>query len=197
MGSRVYHEEAISPVYPVGIPINIRNTNIPDDPGTLISQKRDSGKASVAGIAGRTGFSLIVIEKMLMNKEIGFGRRLFEILESNGVSFEHAPSGIDTMSVIVSDSQLEGKDESILDEIHSVLKPDQVEIQNGLSLISVVGEGMSHKIGIAARLFQTLSNANINVRIIDQGSSEINITVGVREEDFSHAIKAIYYEFHE
>ena len=197
MGAKVFHEEAIFPVYPVGIPINIRNTNDPDDPGTLITQSRDSGRGIVAGIAGRTGFTLIVIEKMLMNKEIGFGRRLFEILESHDVSFEHAPSGIDTMSVIVGDSELEGKDESILDEIHRVLEPDQVEIQNGLSLISVVGEGMSHKIGIAARLFQALSRADVNVRIIDQGSSEINITVGVSEDDFSEAIKAINDEFHE
>ena len=195
MGARVFHEEAIFPLYSAGIPVNIRSTRDPEDPGTLVSTRRAPDDAAIAGIAGRSGFTLILIEKMLMNKVIGFGRRLFEILESKGISFEHAPSGIDTMSVIISDNQLVDKTEMVLEEIKSVLKPDRVEIQQGLSLISTVGEGMSHHVGIAAKLFAALAETGVNVRVIDQGSSEINITVGVETEELSRAVRAIYDAF--
>ena len=195
LGANVFHEEAIFPVYKERIPINIRNTNVPDNSGTLIVHKRDVSQNIVAGIAGKRNFSLIFIEKLLMNREIGFGRRLFGILETFGVSFEHAPTGIDTMSVIVQDSQLEGKALAILEEIQHVLAPDRVEIKKGFALIATVGEGMAYKTGIAARLFTALAEEEINIRVIDQGSSEINIIVGVEDADYKRAMNAIYRAF--
>jgi aspartate kinase len=195
MGANVFHEEAIFPVYPARIPINIRNTNAPDDPGTLIVDERDVADGVVVGIAGKPGFTIIFIEKMLMNKEVGFGRRLFSILEAHGISFEHAPSGIDTMSVIVADSQLKDKQRILLEEMQKELSPDSVQILPGYALIATVGEGMSHRPGIAARLFSALGAAGVNVRIIDQGSSEINIIVGVESKDYEKAVNAIYQAF--
>jgi aspartate kinase len=195
MGANVFHEEAIFPVYRENIPINIRNTNDPDDPGTTIVNQRDLKEGVVVGIAGRTGFSIIFVAKMLMNREVGFGRRLFGILESHGVSFEHAPSGIDTMSVVVSDDQLKGKTRAILDDVRKQLSPDRVEILEGFALIATVGEGMAYHPGIAARLFTALAEAGINVRVIDQGSSEINIIVGVEAKDFASGMRAVYEAF--
>ena len=195
MGANVFHEEAIFPVFGANIPINIRNTNAPDDPGTLIVDKRDTRDGVVIGIAGKKGFSIIFIAKLLMNKEIGFGRRLFGILEAHGISFEHAPSGIDTMSVIVADEQLKDKTHLLLEEIQKELNPDRVEILDGYALIATVGEGMAYHPGIAGRLFAALGAAGINVRIIDQGSSEINIIVGVESKDYEVAVKAIYQAF--
>jgi aspartate kinase len=195
MGANVFHEEAIFPVFGANIPINIRNTNAPDDPGTLIVDKRDTRDGVVIGIAGKKGFSIIFIAKLLMNKEIGFGRRLFGILEAHGISFEHAPSGIDTMSVIVADEQLKDKTHLLLEEIQKELNPDRVEILDGYALIATVGEGMAYHPGIAGRLFAALGAAGINVRIIDQGSSEINIIVGVESKDYEAAVRAIYQAF--
>ncbi len=195
MGANVFHEEAIFPVYPAHIPVNIRNTNSPEDPGTLIVNERSLADGVVVGIAGKQGFTIIFIEKMLMNKEVGFGRRLFSILEAHGISFEHAPSGIDTMSVIVADSQLKDKSHILLEEMKKELSPDSVEILPGYALIATVGEGMSHHPGIAARLFGALGAAGVNVRIIDQGSSEINIIVGVESKDYERAVNAIYQAF--
>jgi aspartate kinase len=195
MGAKVFHEEAIFPVFGANIPINIRNTNAPDDPGTLIVDKRDTRDGVVIGIAGKKGFSIIFIAKLLMNKEIGFGRRLFGILEAHGISFEHAPSGIDTMSVIVADEQLKGKTHLLLEEIQKELNPDRVEILDGYALIATVGEGMAYHPGIAGRLFAALGAAGINVRIIDQGSSEINIIVGVESKDYEAAVRTIYQAF--
>ncbi len=195
MGANVFHEEAIFPVFGANIPINIRNTNEPDDPGTLIVDKRDTRDGVVIGIAGKKGFSIIFIAKLLMNKEIGFGRRLFGILEAHGISFEHAPSGIDTMSVIVADEQLKDKTHLLLEEIQKELNPDRVEILDGYALIATVGEGMAYHPGIAGRLFAALGAAGINVRIIDQGSSEINIIVGVESKDYEAAVRAIYQAF--
>jgi aspartate kinase len=195
MGANVFHEEAIFPVFGANIPINIRNTNAPDDPGTLIVDKRDTRDGVVIGIAGRRGFSIIFIAKLLMNKEIGFGRRLFGILEAHGISFEHAPSGIDTMSVIIADEQLKGKTHLLVEEIQKELNPDRVEILDGYALIATVGEGMAYHPGIAGRLFAALGAAGINVRIIDQGSSEINIIVGVESKDYEAAVRAIYQAF--
>ena len=195
MGANVFHEEAIFPVYAVGIPVNIRNTNAPADPGTMIVNERSLEDGVVVGIAGKQGFSIIFIEKMLMNKEVGFGRRLFSILEAHGISFEHAPSGIDTMSVIVADSELKDKSHILLEEMQKELSPDSVEILPGYALIATVGEGMSHHPGIAAKLFGALGQAGVNVRIIDQGSSEINIIVGVESKDYEKALNAIYQAF--
>jgi len=195
MGANVFHEEAIFPVFPARIPINIRNTNRPEDPGTMIVNERSLADGVVVGIAGKQGFSIIFIEKLLMNKEVGFGRRLFSILESHGISFEHAPSGIDTMSVIVADSALKGKSHLLLEEMRKELSPDDVEILSGYALIATVGEGMSHHPGIAAKLFGALGQAGVNVRIIDQGSSEINIIVGVESKDYEKAVNAIYRAF--
>jgi aspartate kinase len=195
MGANVFHEEAIFPVHAAGIPINIRNTNLPEDPGTLIVSERSLADGVVVGIAGKQGFSIIFIEKMLMNKEVGFGRRLFSILEAHGISFEHAPSGIDTMSVVVADGQLKGKSHILVEEMQKELSPDSVEILPGYALIATVGEGMAHHPGIAARLFGALGAAGVNVRLIDQGSSEINIIVGVESRDYEKAVNAIYRAF--
>jgi aspartate kinase len=195
MGANVFHEEAIFPLYKARIPINIRNTNAPEDPGTTIVQEREIGEGIVAGIAGRTGFSIIFVEKLLMNKEIGFGRRLFSILEGHQISFEHAPSGIDTMSVIISDEQLKGKAHALLEDLKGQLNPDRLELISGFALLALVGEGMAYRPGMAARLFSALAQEEINVRVIDQGSSEINIIVGVEEKDYAAAVRAVYRAF--
>jgi aspartate kinase len=195
MGANVFHEEAIFPVYRVNIPINIRNTNSPEDPGTTIVKTRDTKDGVVVGIAGRVGFTIIFVEKLLMNREVGFGRRLFGILESHGVSFEHAPSGIDTMSVIIADEQLKGKIQAIVDDIKTQLLADRVDVMSGFALIATVGEGMAYHPGIASRLFGALAAQNINIRVIDQGSSEINIIVGVEAKDYQKAVEAIYRAF--
>jgi aspartate kinase len=195
MGANVFHEEAIFPVAREKIPINIRNTHYPKDPGTVIVHHRDTKDRVVVGIAGKTGFTIIFVEKLLMNRQVGFGRRLFSILEAHGISFEHAPSGIDTMSVIVADSQLKGRTDRVLEDIKKQLEPDRVDITSGFALIATVGEGMAYRPGIAARLFAALANAGINIRVIDQGSSEINIIVGVETADFENAVRAIYQAF--
>jgi len=195
MGANVFHEEAIFPVVAACIPINIRNTNAPEDPGTLIVNERDIHDGVVVGIAGKKDFSIIFIEKLLMNKEVGFGRRLFSILEAHGISFEHAPSGIDTMSVVVAESQLKGKSRLLLEEMQKELAPDQVEILDGYALIATVGEGMAYHPGIAGKLFGALGSSGVNVRMIDQGSSEINIIIGVENKDYQKAVNAIYGAF--
>jgi len=197
MGATVLHEEAIFPVHQAGIPINIKNTNAPEHPGTLIVN--DAAPVTqtglITGIAGRKDFTVITVEKSLMNQELGFVRKLLSILEANQVSFEHLPSGIDTISLVISDSQLDHKLEKVLEEIKQQLKPDAVEVTPNIALIATVGRGMAYTPGIAAKLFTALAAANINVRMIDQGSSEINIIVGVATTDFERAVRAIYYAF--
>lgn len=197
MGASVFHEEAMFPVRRANIPIRIRNTNEPDDPGTLIVPTRDATHTPIVGIAGRTHFSMFCLEKELMNSQIGYGRRLLEIFESHGINFEHAPSSIDTMSVILRDEELGNLADHLLEEIRNdpELCPDRVELISGLALIATVGEGMAYRVGTAARLFTALANAGVNVRVIDQGASEINIIVGVEEKDFAPAIRAIYHAF--
>jgi aspartate kinase len=195
MGASVLHDEAVFPVREVSIPINIRNTNAPENTGTLIVPSRPENDIPVVGIAGRRGFSTIYIEKVLMNQERGFGRRMLGALESHGVSYEHTPSGIDSMSIIVQDEELEGKEDAVLSEITRVLQPDRVELLPGLALIATVGQGMSHRVGVASRLFRSLSEAAVNVRMINQGASEINILVGVASDDYERAVRAIYREF--
>lgn len=196
MGAGVLHEDAIFPVRTVGIPINIRNTNSPEDRGTMIVAESDEvSKYVITGIAGKKGLSVINIEKDMMNSEIGFGRNVLRALEKNGVSFEHMPSGIDTMSVIVSTDALKPVQQSVLDEITFRVHPDRLEVEDDLALIAVVGRGMRKTRGTAGRIFSALAHAKINVKMIDQGSSELNVIIGVSEEDFEAAVKAIYEIF--
>jgi aspartate kinase len=198
MGATVLHDEAISPVREVGIPIAIKNTNAPDHPGTRIVKKLSpeiDKSTEIAGIAGKKNFVMINIEKNLMNKEVGFAFRLFGVLERHGVSFEHCPSAIDSMSVIVEATQLEGKTELVLEEIRSTLQPDRLELEPQIALIAVVGEGMAKTIGIAAKVFVALRDAQVNVRLINQGSSELNIIVGVMPDDYERALTALYGAF--
>ncbi|MCX7657420.1 MAG: aspartate kinase [Oscillospiraceae bacterium] len=197
MGATVLHEDAIFPVRTAGIPINIRNTNDPSAPGTMIVPAAPEGapKYTITGIAGKKGFSVITIEKDMMNSELGFGRKLLEVIEENGISFEHLPSGIDTMSVIASTASIEGREEKIISDIKDACAPDHVEIEHGLALIAVVGRGMKSTRGVAARIFAALAHAHINIKMIDQGSSELNIIVGVNESDFEEAMRRIYEIF--
>jgi aspartate kinase len=197
MGATVLHEESIFPVRQAGIPVNIKNTNAPGHPGTLIVNDAApvTHTGTITGIAGRKDFTVITVEKSLMNAELGFGRKLLAILETNRISFEHLPSGIDTLSVVINDTQLNSKLEKVLEEIEQQLKPDAVEISPNMALIATVGRGMACTPGIAARIFNALATDGINVRMIDQGSSEINIIVGVATEDFERAVQSIYNAF--
>jgi aspartate kinase len=194
MGATVLHEESVFPVRQAGIPINIKNTNDPGHPGTIIVNEAESND-SITGIAGKKDFTVIAVEKEMMNSELGFGRKLLSIMEANTVSFEHIPTGIDTMSVVIADSQLNGKLEKILEEIRNQCKPDSLEVYPNMALIATVGRGMVYTPGIAAKLFNALAQSNINVRMIDQGSSELNIIVGVHTTDFEKAVQAIYQAF--
>lgn len=200
MGATVLHDEAIFPVRESGIPVNIRNTNDPDDPGTMIVRGNGvSGGLSytgqITGVAGRKGFSIIAIEKTLMNAEVGFARRLLSVLESNNISFEHMPSGIDTVSIVLGTSELDDKLEKVVREIKVECRPDSVEVHHGIALIATVGRGMMHIPGMAARVMAALAAASVNIRMIDQGSGELNIIVGVKEADFEGAVRAIYSAF--
>ncbi|MBI1371785.1 MAG: aspartate kinase [Phycisphaera sp.] len=198
MGATVLHDEAIFPVRGAGIPVNIRNTNEPDNPGTMIVPSNGAGEYAhgvITGIAGRKDFTVIAIEKALMNAQLGFGRRVLEVLEANGVSFEHMPTGIDTLSVVVADAQLDGKIDTLIDELTSAVKPDAIDVSPNMALLATVGRGMAHTPGMSAKLFGALGDAGVNVRMIDQGSSELNIIVGVEADDFETAMRAIYNRF--
>ena len=196
MGASVLHESAIFPVRKEGIPINIRNTNAPEDKGTMIVETTCSiPECIITGIAGKKGFVAINIDKDMMNSEIGFGRKVLQVFEDNGISFEHMPSGIDTMTVIVHQDEFVEKEQKVLAELHRAVNPDSIELESNLSLIAVVGRGMKNSGGNAANVISALSNAKINVKMIDQGSSELNIIVGVRNRYFEAAIRAIYDVF--
>lgn len=197
MGATVLHEDAIFPVRYAGIPINIKNTNAPDDMGTMIVAESSEfdAKRIITGIAGKKGFSVITIEKDMMNTEIGFGRRVLEVLEDNDISFEHLPSGIDNMSIVVSTAELDGRREKVVTAINKAVKPDSIHIEDALALIAIVGRGMVKARGTAARVFDAISRVGVNIRMIDQGSSEISIIVGVEEHDFDTTIRSIYEEF--
>ena len=196
MGATVLHEDAIFPVRYSKIPINIRNTNRPEDKGTFIVPKTDEiSKYVVTGIAGKVGFSTITIEKDMMNSELGFGRRVLQAIEENGVSFEHFPSGIDTMSVVISTKELNKKRADIMASICKAVNPENIFVEENLALVAIVGRGMVKAKGTAARVFGALANAGVNVRMIDQGSSELNIIVGVDEHDYITALTSIYNEF--
>ena len=193
MGAPVLHEDAICPLRQQGIPINIRNTNAPDDNGTwIVGSTCQKSKYVITGIAGKKGFCSINIEKDMMNAEIGFGRKVLQAFEENGISFEHVPSGIDTMTVFVHQDEFMHKEQKVVAGIHRLAEPDSIEIESDLALIAVVGRGMKSTRGTAGRIFSALAHANINVRMIDQGSSEQNIIIGVDNQDFEAAIKAIY-----
>ena len=193
MGASVLHEEAIFPVRREGIPINIRNTNEPDDKGTWIVESTcQKSRFVITGIAGKRGFCSINIEKDMMNSEIGFGRKVLQAFEDNGIAFEHVPSGIDTMTIFVHQDEFMHKEQNVVAAIHRLADPDMIDIEADLALIAVVGRGMKSTRGTAGRIFSALAHANINVRMIDQGSSELNIIIGVKNEDFEEAIKAIY-----
>lgn len=196
MGASVLHEDAIYPVRSADIPINIRNTNEPDDLGTTITAEAGAKEDTIiTGIAGHKDFTVIAIYKNMMSSEKGFIRKLLEILDDYEVPLEHLPSGIDTISVVVSAKKLDGKLDDILEEIQRKLQPDTADVFENMSLIATVGSGMAKRRGVSARLFTALSEAGVNIRMIDQGSSEMNIIVGVENGDFEIAIKAIYNAF--
>ena len=193
MGATVLHEDAIFPVRKEGIPINIRNTNHPEDKGTFIVESTcRKPKYTLTGLAGKKGFCSINIEKSMMNSEIGFGRKVLQVFEDQGISFEHIPSGIDTLTVYVHQDEFEEKEQQVIAGIHRAVSPDFVEMESDLALIAVVGRGMKSTRGTAGRIFSALAHANVNVKMIDQGSSELNIIIGVENRDFETAIKAIY-----
>lgn len=197
MGASVLHEDAIFPVREIGIPINIKNTNRPEDEGTFIVKDTDvsSKPNAITGIAGKKDFTVISIAKASMNSELGFCRKLLSILEQHNISFENMPSGIDTVCLVISDSQLKNKKEIVIDEIKRTCNPDSIEVHPNLAMIATVGRGMAKQRGTAAKIFTALSNAEINIRMIDQGSSEMNILVGIENDNFEKGISAIYNAF--
>ncbi len=197
MGATVLHEDAIFPVLEGAIPICVKNTNNPDDPGTRIvptldADTDDLSGESITGIAGKKNFTVITIEKNGMNAEIGFGRKVLSCLETFDIPFEHIPSGIDSLCVVIADCRIDGCSTQLIDEIHRVCNPDSVEVSSNMALIATVGRGMIRKVGISAKLFTALAEGGVNVRMIDQGSSEMNIIVGVENDDFEKAVRAIY-----
>ncbi|MBR6562518.1 MAG: aspartate kinase [Clostridia bacterium] len=197
MGASVLHEDSIFPVKLASIPINIRNTNRPEDPGTLIVTSTDGYRTEdlITGIAGKKGFSVIRIEKDMMNQESGFGMRVLKVFADLDIPFEHIPSGIDTMCVVVNTADVKGREYDIASSIQKSVNPDHIHIDNNMGLVAVVGRNMAGQPGTAARIFSALARKNINIRMIDQGSSELNIIIGVDESSFTRAIKAIYKEF--
>ena len=194
-GANVLHDESIAPCRAKGIEVDILNTNRPEDKGTVIGPTPKTTKLPITGIAGRKGFSMIYIEKTMMNKEIGFGRRVLAVLEGEGLSYELCPSAIDSMSIVVESKALYAVQETVLEDITQQMRPDRLKVFPGISLIATVGHGMTNKIGVAAQLFTALAKEQVNVRIIDQGSSQINIIIGVEESDTEKAINAIYKAF--
>ena len=196
MGATVLHEDSIFPVRFSKIPINIRNTNKPEEKGTFIVPETDEAPEYViTGVAGKVGFSTVTIEKDMINSEIGFGRKVLQAIEENGVSYEHFPTGIDTMSVVISTKELRKKRADVMASICKAVNPENIFIEENLALIAIVGRGMVKAKGTAARVFMALANSGVNVRMIDQGSGELNIIVGIEEHDYATAISAIYHEF--
>jgi len=197
MGASVLHEDAVFPVRKAGIAINIRNTNSPEDKGTMIVPMAEDGEETraVTGIACKSGFSTITLEKAMMNAEVGFGRRVLSVLEEHGISFEHMPSGIDTLSIILSTAGLEPHRGEIMDIICHAVQPDSISIDDNLAMIAVVGRGMVSLKGVAARAISAVANADIGIRMINQGSSELSIIIGVNDADKENAIRTIYNEF--
>lgn len=197
MGASVIHEEAMFPAMKSKIPINIRNTNHPEDQGTMIVEDSPSLKRDqvITGVSGKKGFTIINIEKMLMNREKGFLRRLLSILETNDISVEHIPSGIDTVSLVMADSEIDTKREKVMAEIKNQIEPDFLSMHSDLAIIAIVGESMEYRVGISKKVFGALGDADINIRMISQGSSEISIFVGVENDSMEKGIRAIYEAF--
>ncbi|MBQ6736878.1 MAG: aspartate kinase [Synergistaceae bacterium] len=196
MGASVMHEDAIFPVKKAGIPINIRNTNSPDDAGTwIVENTARRSKYTITGIAGRKNFCSIMIAKDLMHSQPDFYRKVVQCFEENNIPLEHLPSGIDTMTVIVQESKFIEHEQEVLSRISKIVEPESLEIESGISLIAVVGRSMKSQTGTAAKIFRALADSRINVRMIDQGASELNIIVGVLNEDFERAIRSIYHIF--
>ena len=196
MGATVLHEDAIFPIRKEGIPINIRNTNAPEDKGTLIVEATcRHPKYTITGIAGKQGFASITIEKAMMNSEVGFCRKVLTVFEEEGISIEHMPSGIDTMTIFVHQDEFEEHEQRVIAAVHRAVEPDTVELESDLALIAIVGRGMKAKRGTAGSAFSALAKAHVNLKMIDQGSSELNIVIGVRNHDFENAVKALYDTF--
>ena len=201
MGASVLHAEAIFPVMRGKIPINIRNTFKPQEEGTMIvpNERYSAENGSViTGIAGRKHFTVLSIEKSMMNSEVGFIRKVLSVIEHHGLCVEHVPSGIDTLSVILASEQLkDGVLSDIVNEVRENVSPDYIHVIENISLIATVGHGMTRRSGTAAKIFRALADAGINIRMIDQGSSELNIIIGVADTDYEKCIRAIYYAFAE
>lgn len=196
MGASVLHEDAIYPARQANIPINIRNTNKPEDPGTIITAEPDAENTNViTGIAGSKDFTVIALYKNMLAGERGFIRRILSVLEDFDMSIEHVPTGIDTLSIVLSNKTLDGRLDEVIDAIQKQVNPDSIEAFEDMAMIATVGHGMSRRPGTSATLFTALANADVNIRMIDQGSSELNIIVGVQNKDFNKAIKAIYEAF--
>lgn len=199
MGATVLHEDSIFPVRRAQIPINVRNTNSPEDEGTMVIPdaflKYYKREGVLTGVAGRKGFTVITVYKDNMHNEVGFGYRMLRVLDRYNISFEHIPSGIDTMSLVISDSKLKEHLEQVLREIQRDCEPQSIEVYSNMALVATVGKGMIRSLGVAARLFGALYEAGVNVRMIDQGSSEMNIIVGIENDDLDTAVKAIYRAF--
>ena len=196
MGASVLHEDAVFPARMSDIPINIRNTNAPEELGTIISKNGDDKSPEIiSGIAGKKGFTVISIYKNMMNKEIGFVRRALAIIEDQHVNFDHIPTGIDSLSMVIESSELEDKLDDILAEFRHQLKPDDITVEDNIALIAVVGLRMHRSLGVAARICSALADSGINIRMLNQGTNEINVIVGVEDEDFEKSTRVIYNEF--
>ncbi|MFP7692047.1 aspartate kinase [Bacillus subtilis] len=195
-GFSVFHDEALIPAFRAGIPVQIKNTNNPSAEGTRVVSKRDNTNGPVVGIASDTGFCSIYISKYLMNREIGFGRRALHILEEHGLTYEHVPSGIDDMTIILRQGQMDAATErSVIKRIEEDLHADEVIVEHHLALIMVVGEAMRHNVGTTARAAKALSEAQVNIEMINQGSSEVSMMFGVKEAEERKAVQALYQEF--
>lgn len=197
MGATVLHQDAIFPVRTAKIPINIKNTNDPSAKGTMIvPEAPDDHKNEhiITGVAGKKNFSIVCLEKDEMNSEIGFLRRILTLMDCEGISFEHIPTGIDTMNIVVNSDELDARP-NFEERVKEVCNPNHIEIEHNVALVAVVGRGMKANKGTATRIFAALSHANINIKMIDQGSSELNIIIGIKEEDFEEAIRVIYNMF--
>ncbi|QKY69285.1 aspartate kinase [Lentibacillus sp. CBA3610] len=195
-GFGVFHDEALMPAFRAEIPVCIKNTNNPAKPGTMIVSEKDPETRCVVGIAADTGFSNLYVSKYLMNREIGFGRKLLQILEDESISFEHAPSGIDNMSVIIRDDQLTAEKElNVINRINSELNPDTISIDYGFAMVMVVGEGMMSAVGIAEKSTAAFAEANISIEMINQGSSEVSVMFGIRKDKLDLAVKSLYNKF--
>jgi len=197
MGASVLHEDAIYPARVANIPINIRNTNKPEDPGTMITPDAEKlhGEQIISGIAGNKGYTVVNVLKTGLCNERGFLRRLAGVLEDYDITIEHIPSGIDTVSVVLSDKVIDGRLDEIIESLQQTLKPDSIDASHDMALIATVGVGMASRVGVSAKLFTALAQAGVNIRMIDQGSSEMNIIIGVENKDFETAVKAIYDAF--